>query len=95
MSGYRLSPKAESDLEDIWIYTFNEWTIKQADGYYHEILTVLERLASGKLKGRKADIRNGYLKYPAGKHLIFFRPIEDEIEVIRILHQSMDFERHL
>ncbi len=95
MAEYRLSPLAESDLEDIWLCTFEQWSVKQADGYYNDIIAVIEQLASGKIKGRYAEIRRGYLKYLAGRHLIFFRHLDEEIEVIRILHQSMDFERHL
>jgi len=95
MLDYRLSPLAENDLEEIWLYTFEQWSVKQADSYYNEILAIIERLASGDLKGRHTNIRRGYLKYPAGKHLVFFRQSGDKIEVVRILHQSMDFERHL
>ena len=32
---YRLSPLAEQDLEDIWLYTLREWSADQADRYYH------------------------------------------------------------
>ena len=28
---YRLSPLAEADLEDIWLYTFRNWSMEQAD----------------------------------------------------------------
>ncbi len=30
-----------------------------------------------------------------GRHLIFYRPVVGGIEVIRILHDSMDVDRHL
>ncbi len=95
MAEYRLSPLAESDLEDIWLYTFEQWSVKQADSYYNEIIAVIEQLASGRRNGRYTEIRRGYLQCRAGRHLIFFRHLDEEIEVIRILHHSMDFERHL
>ncbi len=28
---YRLSLRAQSDLEDIWLYTFENWSLEQAD----------------------------------------------------------------
>lgn len=31
--GYRLTPKAEADLEDIWFYTAESWSPAQADRY--------------------------------------------------------------
>jgi plasmid stabilization system protein ParE len=32
-SAYYLSPLAEADLEDIWLYTFQTWSSEQADHY--------------------------------------------------------------
>ncbi|WP_209714988.1 type II toxin-antitoxin system RelE/ParE family toxin [Duganella sp. 1411] len=33
MAEYRLTPAAERDLESIWIYTSQRWSIDQADRY--------------------------------------------------------------
>ncbi|TWF57267.1 ParE-like toxin of type II ParDE toxin-antitoxin system [Neorhizobium alkalisoli] len=33
MTGYRLSPAAEADLDDIWAYTATNWSRDQANGY--------------------------------------------------------------
>ena len=95
MANYRLTPLAEDDLESIWLYTFETWSAKQADSYYIDIIAAIENLASGRVSGRQVDIRPDYLKYSVGKHLIFYRPLEREIEVVRVLHQSMDTERYL
>jgi toxin ParE1/3/4 len=40
-------------------------------------------------------IRPGYRSARQGRHLIFYREIPDGIEVVRVLHESMDIERHL
>ncbi|ASK36386.1 type II toxin-antitoxin system RelE/ParE family toxin [Alloalcanivorax mobilis] len=32
-----LTPKAESDLIDIWAYTCEEWSADQADGYLDQL----------------------------------------------------------
>jgi len=32
---------------------------------------------------------------PRRSHIIFFRAVDGGIEVVRILHRRMDFERHL
>lgn len=95
MAFYRLSPLAESDLEQIWLYTLNEWSLDQANRYYELIMDTIEELASGRKQGRKVDIRDGYLKYGAGKHVVFFRRAGATMNVIRILHQNMDAERHI
>jgi toxin ParE1/3/4 len=40
-------------------------------------------------------VRSGYLKYRSGSHFVFYRLTEGGIDVVRILHTRMDFERHL
>jgi toxin ParE1/3/4 len=41
------------------------------------------------------DIRAGYWKFRSWSHFLFYRPIKDGVEIVRILHSSMDFEQHL
>ena len=46
--------------------------------------------------GRPCDtVREGYRKFRVGRHVIFYRVIEQRIDVVRVLHQQMDFESHL
>lgn len=49
----------------------------------------------GDRQGRKADVRDGYLKYPIGRHFVYFTRENDRIKVVRVLHQGMDVDRHL
>lgn len=95
MSGYRLSPRAQADLKEIWSYTARRWSQEQADRYYGELVSVFEELTHGEKKGRAVDIRKGYLKYPVRSHFIFYKVSGADIDIIRILHQRMDVERHL
>jgi toxin ParE1/3/4 len=41
-----------------------------------------------------SDIRAGYFKIPCGSHVCFSLTGEG-IDVVRILHERMDFERHI
>ncbi|MCY4301428.1 MAG: type II toxin-antitoxin system RelE/ParE family toxin [Aestuariivita sp.] len=82
MGSFRLSPLAESDLEHIWLYTWNEWSLDQANRYYDQIMDTIEELTSGQKQGRKVDVRDGYLKYAVGRHCIFFRRSDDMTDVI-------------
>jgi toxin ParE1/3/4 len=34
-------------------------------------------------------------KFPSGMHSLFYRIIDDGIDIVRILHQQMAFWRHL
>ena len=96
MSGYVLTLRARADLQAIWIYTADRWNVGQADRYIRQICQIMEFVAADPRRGRPCDyIRAGYLKYPAGSHILFFKQRQDDIIIVRILHQSMDFERHL
>ncbi|MDI3338838.1 type II toxin-antitoxin system RelE/ParE family toxin [Defluviimonas aestuarii] len=55
----------------------------------------VDQLARGDRTGRPVSIAEGMQKYLSGHHVIFFRRIEGNLVVVRILHQSMDVERHL
>lgn len=91
---FRLRPKARADLEGIWRYTAEHWSEAQADVYHGRIVDVMAALAVGRLKARSAEhVRPGYLKYPARSHTVFFKAADYGIEVVRILHQSMDVEQ--
>ncbi len=55
--GYRLSPLARTDLEDIWRYTFENWSLEQADRYHGAIMTAIGALADGSISGSRTDVR--------------------------------------
>jgi toxin ParE1/3/4 len=96
MSSYVLSPLARKDLRQIWGYTAERWGIEQADRYIRGLHRAIEIVADDPDRGRRCyNIRAGYRKYSAAAHVVFFRVLADGIEVMRVLHQSMDFERHL
>ena len=93
---YVLSPEAEADLIGIWEYTRDHWNADQADTYILALIDVVQAVASGKRKGRSCDqIRSGYFRVASGSHVIFYRMSDATMDVVRILHQRMDFNRHL
>jgi toxin ParE1/3/4 len=94
--GYRLSPRALQDLEEIWLYTFQQWSATQANSYVSDILSACKGLVSGEKIGMNAeDIRNGYWKYFNGSHSIYYKFTGQHLDVMRILHQSRDVKTHL
>jgi toxin ParE1/3/4 len=91
MSLYKLTPAAKEDLKGIWKYTESKWGEIQADNYLKSIeKSIVELVASPEKGRRREEIRKGYRSFSQGKHLIFYRIHEKQIEVIRILHQKMD-----
>lgn len=82
-------------MEDIWLYTFRNWSREQADSYHHDLVAAFQGLAAGVKTGRSVDVREGYFKYAVGSHFVFYRLSDSSLDVIRVLHQRMDAKRHL
>ncbi|GMA28974.1 type II toxin-antitoxin system RelE/ParE family toxin [Arenivirga flava] len=96
MTCYRFSPAARADLASIWDFSEERWGAHQAERYVVELRAAIERIAEDPERGRACDdIRAGYRRYAIGSHLIFFIPTADGVDVIRILHQRMDPDRHV
>jgi toxin ParE1/3/4 len=96
MSGYRVLPRARADLADIWAYTFSRWDRGQADRYIGDIHRAMARLADNPALGRRVrGIPSEFRAYRAGSHMIFYRMMRGELHVVRVLHQSMQYLRHL
>jgi toxin ParE1/3/4 len=96
MSTYVLGPRAREDIEEIWDYTADNWDMEQADRYVGGLQQAIESVARNPNRGRPCDdVRRGYRRYAVGSHMLFFRLHEQGIEVVRIRHQSMDFDLHL
>jgi len=96
MMSYVLSPRAQADIDEIWEYSADRWDIEQANRYVSELRRAIEIVASDPRRGRSCDeIRRGYRRFSAGSHVLLYRIVADQIDVVRVLHQSMDFARHL
>ena len=97
MSRLVLSPRVRDDLEAIWSYSVHLWGTEQAARYVLNIRDACAALAEGRRRGRPCDdIRLGYRRLAIGTHLLFYRTEPDgTIDVVRILHQSMDIALHL
>ena len=95
---YRISEKAFEDIENIWLYTVETWSVQQADRYYNLIFDEIEFIAENPLSGRDySHVRKNYRSTRVKSHFIFYRYGKEEkiVEIIRILHQSMDTEERL
>ena len=88
-----ISKKAVLDLEEIWFYTVEKWSIKQADRYYNLIFDEINYICTNINAGKSMEhVRKGYRASKVKSHLIFYRVINDTIEIIRVLHERMDIE---
>jgi toxin ParE1/3/4 len=90
------TPAAEQDLIDIWLYTATQWGDRQADNYIDRLEEAMLRLLRHPEIGVDCDeLRAGYRRTGAGRHHIYYRIAETSIEVVRLLHVSMDAGAHL
>ncbi len=93
---YRLSRKAQEDIEGIYIYSYENFGEEQADIYYNGLERSLRLLGDSPMYGRPAaeyapELRR--LEY--GSHVIFYLPEERMAFIVRVLHGSMDPGQHL
>jgi len=80
MAKFHLTNKAVSDLADIWDYTYDTWSEKQAEKYYLLLLDSCQELAKTPSLGRKYDeITNEIIGYRSYQHIIFYRKCQIEI----------------
>jgi toxin ParE1/3/4 len=95
---FTIRKEAEKDLENIWLYTFENWSIEQADKYLNLIFDEIDYLCLKPNSGLDyGNLRNGYWRSKVNSHFVFYKINEkqNEIEIIRILHEMMDTENHL
>lgn len=94
MAKFRLTAKAKDDLKKMATYTFYNWGIEQRNLYLAQMDDCFINIANNPDIGKKCDdIKAGYLKFPHGSHLLFYkRESVNTISIIRILHKSMDVE---
>ena len=87
---------AIEDLEEIWFYTLQTWSLEQADRYHGLIYTEIDFLANSPDSGKDLNhIRKGYRSSKVKSHFIFYKYSSLEIEIIRILHENMDIPNRL
>lgn len=96
MAEYRLSPRAQRDLEGIFDYTVAKWGLSQALHYTDLIEAACAELAATPQQAQNcANIRPGYRRRNIERHILYFRETSYGIAIIRILHHRMDAIRHL
>jgi toxin ParE1/3/4 len=93
---YRLSNLAAEDFSAIYEYTLLHYGVLQADVYTEHLERTFHLLATSPYMGYECDeIAKGLRRHDHHQHVIFYRPQEKDIFIIRILHQRMDPVSHV
>lgn len=97
MKLFALTHKAKDDLRSIALYTEAQWGVAQRNRYLKQFDDTFHTLGKNPALGKSCDdILPGYRKFPEGSHIIFYKEgTTTAIEVIRILHKSMDVQTQL
>lgn len=92
MSSFTLTRSAKSDLKSIARFTENRWGIPQRNIYVKQFDDAFHMLMDSPAAGASCEyIKAGYRKVPLGSHIIFYTCDNNSaIQIIRILHKSMD-----
>ncbi len=96
MKGYRLTEAADSHLQDIWRYTRDRWSAKQADEYLAAIEGALQAaIKTPSLLRARPELGAGMLARKAQSHVVYGFMEGDVLIVVAVLHGRMDPKRHL
>ncbi len=90
MSQYRVSDAAKADLEEIWLFIAQD-NPEAADRFIRTIVSRFPTLASMPYLGRLREELSARLRsFPVSNYVIFYRPLEDGIQIVRVLHGARD-----
>jgi toxin ParE1/3/4 len=85
-------PRAAEDIAAIWDFIADD-NADAADHWIDQLDTQLRLLATQPLMGRTRDeLAPGIRSFPFGRYLLFYLPISDGIDVVRVLHGARDVD---
>jgi toxin ParE1/3/4 len=109
MALLRISRTAKADLASILATSLENWGESGRDRYAALLATAMQRTAAAPLgpmtKARRdlrPDMRSFHIRHVrhghgvgAPVHVLYYRASADSIEILRILHERMEPQRHL
>jgi toxin ParE1/3/4 len=87
-------PKARLDLLAIYNYIADNGGEARAERYLRRINDRVSYLAQHPLMGlARPEVEDGIRSFPCDQHVIFYLPLEDGVELVRVIAAAMDLER--
>jgi toxin ParE1/3/4 len=82
--------RAEQDLEEIWFYVALD-NVAAADALLDDFENSCRLLATQPGMGRaREELANELRSFPVRRYVLFYRPLADGVEVVRVLHGARD-----
>jgi toxin ParE1/3/4 len=89
----RKTPTSRKDYRAIWDYIAAD-NPDAADALLRDLDAALETLSNFPHAGRRRhELRPRLRSYPVGNYLVFYRPLRNGIELVRVLHGARDVRR--
>lgn len=89
----RFAALASRDLESILDYVAEQSSIETAESILQKINSKCSQLITFPESGRKRDeLSAGVRSIPSGKYLIFYRLVETDVEILRIVSGSRELK---
>ena len=96
MSKYTVTEEAEADIKDVGRYTNRVWGRDQRIKYIAGLGMLFRSLAKNPRLGKDYGyVLDGCFGHIYQHHIVFYTKASHGIEIIRVLHQSMDIESQL
>ena len=97
MAKYFFTNKAVEDLSNIYEYTYQSCSEKQAYNYYEELISFCQMLSENPNIGKNySEIASDIFGFLANRHIIFYRILDiNEIEITRIIGANMDLKSRI
>ena len=90
MSRVTRRPLAETDILEIWDYIGAD-SFAAADRWVDRLDEQFRVLATQQMMGRVRDeLAPGVRSFPFGRYVVFYVPLDDGIDVVRVLHGARD-----
>ena len=85
-------PEADKNLDEIWWHIAQD-SLQNADRFLDRILEKCMILADfPKIGTERDELVNGLRSQPVGCYTVFYFPLDDGIDIVRVLHGSRDVE---
>lgn len=86
-------PQAEADILEIWDYIAED-SVAEADRWVDRLDQKFALWATQPLMGRdRHELAAGVRSLSFGRYVVFFEPLSDGIDIVRVLHGSRDVDR--
>lgn len=85
-------PLAETDILEIWDSIADD-SLAAADRWADHLDEQVRVLATQPMMGRARDeLAPGVRSFPFGRYVVFYVPLDDGIDVVRVLHGARDID---